>query len=59
MADYNDRSCTREEALVLEMIKVWPGVPAIVTYSPPEGWSVGTHPDDVERYLESRSRVQQ
>jgi hypothetical protein len=57
MADRNHLShaCTRDEALVLDMIKFWPDVPAIVTYSPADGWSVGTHPDDVERYSKSRS----
>ncbi len=42
-------SCTREEAEVLSMIKVWPGVPAIVTYLPGGHWSVSTSPEDVER----------
>ena len=45
------KTCTAAEAAVLSMIKVWPGVPAIVTYSPEKGWSVGTHPKDVEIYL--------
>lgn len=35
------------------MVKAWPGVPAIVTFSAEEGWTVGTHPDDVKRHLES------
>lgn len=42
-------ACTREEADVLSMIKAWPGVPAIVTYSPEEGWCVATDPAEVER----------
>ena len=42
-------TCTAEEAAVLSMIKAWPGVPAIVTYSREGGWSVGTSPEEVER----------
>jgi hypothetical protein len=42
-------ACTRAEADVLSMIKSWPGTPAIVTYSPEEGWTVSTSPRDIER----------
>ena len=42
-------TCTRGEADVLAMIKVWPGVPAIVTYLPDGSWSVSTSPEDVQR----------
>ena len=42
-------ACTAEEAEVISMIKIWPGVPAIVTYSEGGGWSVRTDPADVKR----------
>ena len=42
-------TCTRDEAAVLSMIKVWPDIPAIVTYSRESGWFVSTSPEDVER----------
>ena len=45
------QSCTAQEWEVLSMIKVGPGVPAVVTYSPETGWSVGTRPEDVERRI--------
>ena len=43
------RTCSAEEAAVLSMIKSWPDIPAIVTYSRESGWSVSTSPEDVER----------
>ena len=42
-------TCTRDEAAVLSMIRAWPYIPAIVTYSREGGWSVSTSPEDVER----------
>lgn len=53
-ARHRPSTCTAEEACVLSMIKAWPGTPAVVTYSPEHGWSVGTRPEDVDRYLCSR-----
>ena len=44
-------TCTADEATVLSMIKAWPDVPAIVTYSSKGGWSVSTSPEEVERRL--------
>jgi hypothetical protein len=44
--------CTAQEACVL--IKAWPGIPAVVTYSPEHGWSVGTRPGNVDRCLSSK-----
>ena len=32
--------CSSAEREVLEMVKCWPGVPAIVTFTPPNGWNV-------------------
>ena len=42
-------TCTRDEAAVLSMIKVWPDIPAIVTFSSDGKWSVSTLPEDVTR----------
>ena len=39
------------------MIKAWPGVPAIVTYSPESGWSVGTDPKEYERWFVIKARA--
>lgn len=46
----NDESstCTRAEREVLDMIKFWPEITAIVTYSSERGWSGGTDPRDVD-----------
>ena len=43
-------TCTAEEAEVLSMVKCWPGIPAVVTYSPEEGWSVGTRIEDIDMH---------
>lgn len=47
--DCDEFTCTREEVTVLSMIKAWPDIPAIVTYSREGGWSVSTSAEDVER----------
>lgn len=44
-------SCSIEKATVLSMVKAWPGVPAIVTYTPETGWSVGTRAEDAAQHL--------
>ena len=44
-------SCTPQERTVLDMVKCWPGIPAIVTYDEKGGWSVGTSELDIERHL--------
>lgn len=35
-------SCSRAERDVLDMVRIWPGVPATVTFHPNDNWSVGT-----------------
>lgn len=45
-------TCTTAEADVLSMIRVWPGIPAIVTYSTEGGWTVATSEENVERRLQ-------
>lgn len=43
--------CSPEERTVLDMVRCWPGIPAIVTYDPERGWSVGTSESDVQSRL--------
>jgi hypothetical protein len=42
-------TCSRIEREVLDMVKCWPGIPAIVTYDEERGWHVSTSPHDIER----------
>lgn len=40
-------SCTRTERSVLDMIKAWPGVPALVTIEKDGSWSVSTAENEI------------
>lgn len=42
-------TCSREEREVLNMVRHWPGIPAIVTYYPDGRWSVSTAQEDIDR----------
>ncbi|HVM23734.1 MAG TPA: cytidine deaminase [Sphingomicrobium sp.] len=37
--------CDAHERSVLDMVKLWPGRPALVTWDETDGWSVGTPPE--------------
>lgn len=50
-------SCTRAERDVLNMIKVWPGIPAIVTYFPDGSWNVSTSEKGIERHLQAKNGI--
>ena len=45
--------CTAQEAAVIDSIKAWPGVPAIVTFWPETGWSVRTREADTQQYYQA------
>ena len=43
--------CTPQERTVLDMVKCWPEIPAIVTYDEEGGWSVSTGEADIQKHL--------
>lgn len=46
--------CTAEERTVLDMIRCWPGIPAIVSYEQGQ-WSVSTSDRDIQEWLASNA----
>ena len=48
---HQNYSCTAVEQHILEQIKAWPGIPAVVTYYEDGRWSVQTEPEEVERRI--------